>query len=215
MKSCVVLPTKNEEESIAYMIDEIKKLSLPVIVVDEHSTDKTGEIAKSKGVEVFQREGSGKGAGIITAVKIADKKGYDIIVLIDCDSTYPPKYIPELLSHMNECDMAIGSRKMTDVKFLHRLPNIIHTQAINLLYNSRLHDINSGLRAFKVKKMLGLLNATGFDIEAQITAKALKHKFKIREIPIEYNKRLGSSKIRIKDGFVILSRIIKERFIRG
>src|SRR3989339_153104 len=96
LKTCVILPTKNEEESISYMIDEIKKLNLPIIVIDEHSTDKTIEIAKSKNVEVFQREGSGKGAGVISAVNIAHKKGYDIMVLIDCDATYPPKYIPQL-----------------------------------------------------------------------------------------------------------------------
>jgi len=59
-----------------------------------------------------------------------------------------------------------------------------------------------------------LLNANGFDIEAQITIKAIKNKFKIKEIPIKYKERLGQSKIRIKDGFLILSRIIKERLSR-
>ena len=214
MKACVILPTKNEEESISYMIDEIKKFNLPLIIVDEHSTDKSIEIAKSKNIEVYQREGTGKGAGVISAVNIAYKKEYDIMILIDCDATYPPKYIPQLLELMDENDMVIGMRQMNSIKFLHRLPNLIHTQAINLLFNSKLHDINSGLRAIRVKKFYALLNAQGFDIEAQITIKAIKHRLKIREIPIEYDKRLGSSKIRIKDGFVILARIFKERFVR-
>lgn len=196
------------------MIDEIKKLSLPIIVIDENSTDKTIEIARSKGVEVYQRDGSGKGAGVISAIKIAEKQGYMVIVLIDCDATYSPTYIPELLKYFPENDMVIGSRNIKSVRLLHRMPNMIHTQLINILFNANLHDINSGLRAIKISKIKTLLNAHGFDIEAQITIKALKHKFRIKEIAIEYNKRLGSSKIRIKDGFVILGRIIKERIIR-
>lgn len=215
MNPCIVLPTKNEEESIAYMIREIKKLNIPLLVIDEQSTDKTVEIANSEGVEVFQRNGSGKGAGVVSAVELVDKKGYDVIVLIDCDTSYSPKHIPELLKHFPTYDLVIGRRRMAQVKFLHRLPNIAHTQAINMLFGSRLHDINSGLRAFNVKKMHGLLNASGFDIEAQITIKAIKHNFTIKEIPIDYTKRLGNSKVRIRDGYIILKRIFLERFTKN
>ena len=214
LKTCVVLPTYNEEESIAQMINAIRKLNLPLFVMDEHSRDKTEEIAKSLGVEVYQREGSGKGAGLISAINLAGQKGFDIIVIIDCDSSYPVEDIPKLLEYIPEYDMVIGSRNLNDVEFSHRIGNIIHTQAINILFNSRLKDINSGMRAIKVKRMSGLLNANGFDIEAQITIKAIKNKFKIKEIPIKYKERLGQSKIRIKDGFLILSRIIKERLSR-
>ena len=212
MNPCVILPTKNEEQSIAYMIDEIQKIKLPIIVIDEHSTDKTEEIARSKGIKVYQREGLGKGAGVITAINIANQKEYDLAILIDCDGTYSSKYIPEFLSNFPEQDMVIGKRDMADVKFLHRLPNTIHTQTINIFFGGKLNDINSGLRAFKVKKMLGLLTATGFDIEAQMTIKALKQKSNIKEIKINYRKRLGDSKIRMRDGYYILRRIFREKF---
>src|SRR3989344_5780733 len=212
LKTCVILPTKNEEESIAYMIEEIKKLNLPILVIDEHSKDRTEEIARGKGIEVFQRTGSGKGRGVISALEIAHQQGYDLVVLIDCDGTYHPRYIPQLLSFFPQHDMVIGKRSMGDVKFLHRLPNILHTQAINFLFGGKLHDINSGLRAFKVEKMLGVLTAAGFDIEAQMTIQALKQNLAITEIGIDYTKRLGSSKIRLKDGYLILKRIIMERF---
>ncbi len=214
IKTCVVLPTYNEEESIAQMIEAIHKLNLPLFVMDEHSRDKTEEIAKRLGVEVYQREGSGKGAGLISAVNLASKNGYDIIVIIDCDTSYPPEDIPKLLEFIPEYDMVIGARDLKDIEFSHRIGNLIHTQAINIMFNASLKDINSGMRAIKVKKISGLLNANGFDIEAQITAQALKKKFKIKEITIKYKERLGQSKIRIKDGFVILSRIIKERFTK-
>ena len=213
MRVIVVLPTKNEEKSLEYMVKRIRKLKLPLFVVDEHSADKTLNIAKKLKVPVYQRDGSGKGCGVRKAIEIASKKGYDIIVLIDCDATYPPEYIPVMLKYFPKYDMVIGSRKMEDIRFLHRLPNIIHTEAMNLLYRANLKDINSGLRAFKIDKLKDL-DAESFDIEAQITAKALKRKLNIKEMPIEYKKRIGKSKIRIKDGFVILSRIIKERFRR-
>lgn len=212
MKAVVVLPTKNEEKSIEYMVRKIRKLKLPVFIVDEHSTDKTLNIAKKLKVPVYQRDGSGKGYGVRKAIEIASKKEYNVIVLIDCDKTYPAEYIAIILKYIPKYDMVVGSRKMGYIKFLHRLPNIIHTETINLLYNANLKDINSGLRAFKINKLKNL-DAKGFDIEAQITTKALKRKLKIKEIPIEYKKRVGKSKIRIKDGFVILLRIIKERFV--
>lgn len=213
MKAVVVLPTKNEEKSIEYMIKKIRRLKLPLFVVDENSTDKTLSIAKKLKVPVYQRDGSGKGYGVRKAVEISAKEGYDIIALIDCDKTYPPEYIPTMLRYIPRYDMVVGSRKMKHVIFLHRLPNIVHTEAINLLYGSNLKDINSGLRVFKINKLKDL-DAKGFDIEAQITTRALKRKLKIKEVPIEYKKRVGQSKIRIKDGFIILSRIIKERFRR-
>ncbi len=211
MEAVVVLPTKNEEKSIEYMVKKIRKLKLPLFVVDENSTDKTLSIAKKLKVPVYQRDGSGKGYGVKKAVEIASKKNYDLLILIDCDKTYPSEYIPIMLKYIPRYDMVVGSRKMKHVKFLHRLPNIVHTEAINLLYGSNLKDINSGLRVFKINKLKDL-DAKGFDIEAQITTNALKRKLKIKEIPIEYKKRVGESKIRIKDGFLILSRIIKERF---
>ena len=111
--------------------------------------------------------------------------------------------------------MAIGVRNMKNIRPLHRLPNLVHTWAINLLYfrwfGNSLHDINSGMRAFRIDK-LRPFRSRGFDIEAEITVRAIKDGLKIKEIPVEYEKRVGESKIRIKDGFTILMRIIKERF---
>ena len=107
--------------------------------------------------------------------------------------------------------MAVGARNFQNVRPLHRLPNLLHTQSINLLFGGRLKDINSGLRAIKLDKLVDL-DAGGFDIEAQISARALKRGMRIKEIPIEYRRRLGDSKIRISDGAFILWRILKERF---
>src|SRR3989344_6161221 len=116
------------------MVKKIRKLRLPLFIVDEHSKDKTLSIAKKLKVPVHQRDGSGKGYGVRKAIQIASEKGYDAVVLIDCDTTYPPEYIPVMLKYIQKYDMVVGSRKMRHITFLHRLPNIIHTETINLLY---------------------------------------------------------------------------------
>lgn len=213
MKVQVVLPTKNEEESITHVIKEIRKTGLnDIFVVDEHSTDKTIELAKKQNVPVYQREGTGKGYGVKKALEMAEKNKCDILVLQDCDCTYPPREIPGLLKYIPEYDMVVGIRDFSRIKTFHRLPNRVHTWAINLLFCTRLKDINSGQRIIKVSKFRDSLTAKGFDIEANITTTALKKRLKIKEVPIEYLPRRGQSKIKIKDGFLILWRIIRDRF---
>ena len=213
-KVLVCLPTKNEEESIQAMIDKIKKLGLDLIVCDGQSTDRTMEIAKKNSVPVYLREGKGKGSGVIKTLEVASKLNYEYIVLIDCDCSYPPERIPDLLKYIPKYDMVVGTRSMKDIEFLHRLVNIFHTGLANLLFWGRLKDQNSGLRAMRVNKFNGLLSVRGFDIEAEITAKALKNRFKIKEIPVSYHKRKGNSKIRAFDTFVILRTTLRERFKR-
>ena len=214
MKILVCLPTKNEKESIQIMIDRIKELSLDLIICDEQSNDGTIEIASKNSIPVYQRDGKGKGCGVIKALEVAFKLNYDFLVLIDCDNSYPPAYIPELLNFLSEYDMVVGTRNMRSIQFSHRLVNLLHTGLINLLFMAKLKDINSGLRVLKVDKFLGLIDANSFDIEAQLTTKALKNRFKIKEVPIEYRKRRGNSKIRALDTFIILKTILKERFKR-
>ena len=217
MKPVVCLPTRNEKDSIQIMIDRIKKLKLPLFISDENSTDGTIAIAEKNKVPVYQRDGKGKGYGMQKAVEVAKKLGYDVLVTIDCDCTYPTERIPELLKLIDSgAGMAIGVRNMKNIRPLHRLPNLVHTWAINLLYfrwfGNSLHDINSGMRAFRLDRIKPF-RSKGFDIEAEITIRAIKDGLKIREIPVEYEKRVGESKIRVKDGVTILMRIIKERFL--
>lgn len=214
-KSDVVIcvPTKNEEHSIQEMINKLRLLKIPFFIVDEHSADATEEIAKKNKVDIYQREGKGKGCGLITGIKIAKEKKNNFLVTIDCDNTYPTEMLPELLKWSKEYGMVIGVRNKQNIPRIHRLGNIIHTQLINLLFHAHLSDINSGMRVMNLKTgAFDNLNAKGFDIEAQLTIRALQHKLKIKEIVVNYQKRTGHSKIRLKDGILIAWRIIKDRF---
>lgn len=212
MRTVVCLPTYNEQESLQEMIRQIREIGSDLFIVDEHSKDKTLEIARQNNVPAYQREGSGKGCGVRKAIEIAKHQGYDNLVLIDCDCTYPPQSIPALLQYLPQYDMVVGWRKRENISPLNRFGNWFHTFWVNLLFFSTLKDINSGLRIFKLDKMPPL-DAEKFDIEAQITTRALKNKLKIKEVPVDYLTRKGNTKVRMfKDGFIILSRIVRERF---
>lgn len=214
MKVKVALPTKNEAESIQEMIEQLRAIGLEdIFVVDEHSSDGTASVAQKNGVPVFQRDGLGKGWGVRKAIQVAAEEGCEVLVIIDCDTTYPVAEIPHLLQRLATCDMVVGRRNFRSISLSRRLVNYLHTWSVNLLYGARLGDINSGLRALRVAPFRGLLDAPGFDIEAQITVRALKRGLRLREVPISYRKRRGSSKIRPQDTFVILFRILKERFL--
>lgn len=215
MRVGICLPTRNESESIQDMIDRLRELGYTndqIFVSDERSTDGTIAIAERNGIPVYQRTGSGKGCGIIKAMEVCRQQGFDVIVIVDCDCSYPPEEIPTLLQYMPEYDMVVGQRPMKDISFLHRLANVIHSGAVNQLFGSNLTDINSGLRAFKVREM-GDLVARGFDTEAEMTAKAIKRRMKIKEVEIPFLVRKGESKIRARDGITILWRIVRERLV--
>ncbi|MBI4224567.1 MAG: glycosyltransferase [Deltaproteobacteria bacterium] len=211
MKTVVCLPTYNEEESLQEMIDQIRGLGFDLFVVDAGSGDQTVAIAQQNRVPVYQRDGKGKGWGVRKAIAVAKQQGFDNLVLIDCDCTYPPQSIPDLLTHLPAYDMAVGQRRITDIPKRNRLPNKFFTAFVNLLFGSRLRDVNSGMRVFKVEGMPPL-DAEEFEVEAQMTIRALKKKLKIKEVPIEYRVRKGETKVRVRDGFVILWGILKEKF---
>ena len=114
MKTLVCLPTRNERESVAAMIERIRSLGYDLILSDERSDDGTVAIAEGLGVTVHQRDGSGKGFGVRKALEVAAAGGYDVLVLIDCDLTYPVERIPDLLAQMQTADMVVGCRDFRD-----------------------------------------------------------------------------------------------------
>ncbi len=211
MKPLVCLPTYNERKSIDEMADRIGALGLELMICDQDSTDGTVERARERSIPVYRRDGFGKGWGVRKALDAARERGSDVLVMIDCDCTYAPEDIPAVLAAMPGQDMVVGVRPMREIQFSHRLVNRLHTGLINILFRRRFGDINSGLRALRVEKFAGALDAEGFDIEAQMSAKAARNGWRVAEVPIRYGRRVGRSKIRARDTFRILRRIWAER----
>jgi glycosyltransferase involved in cell wall biosynthesis len=213
MRHLICLPTYNECENIGFMIDELNKYSYSdFIVSDAFSTDGTADIAKNKGAIVLKRSGHGKGYAVKDALEYATHKNFETLVLLDCDRTYPVEQIKNLLNHIETSDMVVGCRNFKDISFLRRLANYVMTGFTNLVFFSNVSDMATGMRIVKVNKFIGKIDAKYFDVEPQMHCIALREKMKITEVSIDYRKRMGDSKIGIKDLFIILIRVLVERF---
>ena len=204
----VIIPTLNEAEAIGKVIDEILEVGIPpenIIVVDGGSTDGTAEIAKSKGVKVVLQEGKGKADAIKTGLKHVRT---EYALIMDGDYTYPAKHIPQLLKKAcnEELDEVIGFRAKgrENIPLINRLGNWILIKEFNLLFGTKLKDVLSGMYIVKRSVFLDAFFETkGFSIEAELAAHIASSTGRIGEVPIEYRRRVGKSKLSVLDGVKI------------
>ena len=207
MTVTVIIPTKNEEQSIEKIIARVKKYADEILVVDGHSRDNTRTIAEKLGARVVLDHGKGKGDGV--RVGIQEAKG-DIIVFIDADGSHDPDDIPKLIKPIQEgtADLVVGSRGKGGSDELHgdveKLLRMIGSDIILIGINKRwkvhLTDSQNGYRAIRtdVARQLKLKeNIT--TIEQEMTMKCLKKSFRVDEVPThEYMREHGESIIRLK-----------------
>jgi glycosyltransferase involved in cell wall biosynthesis len=216
MRVCVLLPTLNEAESIAEMIDRVRKVdaSYIIYVVDSGSTDGTADIAKTHGARLITLNVRGKGLAIKKAFQDIDE---DIAILLDSDTSYLPEEIPKLIKALEGCDVVVGSRfkgkiEKGAMKSLNRFGNKVLTNTASILHGKPISDICSGYWGFRkdaYKKMD--INARHFSLEANFYVETVKKKLKLCEIPITYTQRRGETKLRLSDGLEIGTYIITKR----
>jgi len=205
----VVVPTLNEEEGIAKVIQELHSVGLGnIMVIDGYSRDKTVEIAKQSGAKILFQQGRGKTGALKTAI---DQTETPFILVIDGDFTYDASSIGRLLQHMQHYDEIIGARKPTEKKSmssLHKLGNRVITRLFNLLMNTDLSDVCSGLYLLRTETVREInLSTAGFDAEVEIAAQ-IATTGKITEVPVNYRPRLGRQKLSTwKGGFRIIRSI--------
>ncbi len=220
MPTQVIIAALNEEEGIGLTIAELlDTLWYPrVIVVDGRSTDRTVEIAKNMGAEIYFQNGLGKGDALAKAIEKVDSES-DYVVLTDADYTYPAEYIPEMI-HILETNpsagMVCGNRftselRLGDMHDLLYFGNRIIAFTHNLLNGVMLEDPLTGLRVLRTEIFKSwIVKSKGFDIEVELNHHVERKGFGIMEVPINYRERLGQKKLRIRDGAKILKRIILE-----
>lgn len=212
----VVIPAFNEEKGISKVLTDLKSildgahLQYEIIIVDDGSSDKTSEIVqKHNFVRMIQHPiNRGYGASLKTGIKAA--KG-ELILITDGDGTYPNEDIPKLLECADKYDMVVGARIGKDVHIpLYRRPaKIFLNKLANYLVETKIPDINSGMRLFKKEDSMKYFHIlpSGFSFTTTITLAYLSDSLTIKYIPINYNKREGSSKIKPTDfiNFIILT----------
>ena len=221
----ILIPVFNEVNTIEKILEKIHAVQLPkeIILVDDFSTDGTRDILKSHeekpGIKILYHDRNrGKGAALRTALE--HLSGTHVIIQ-DADLEYDPDDYPVMLRPMieSEADVVYGSRFLGSRRvflYSHYVGNRFLTGLTNVLYGCTLTDMETCYKCFrrevfdKVK-----LRSDRFNIEPEITAKVLKNKFKLYEVPIRYSGRDfdEGKKITWRDGFSAIWALIKFRFV--
>ena len=216
-KIAILIPCHNEELTVAEVAADFRA-QLPeaqIFVFDNNSTDRTVERATAAGATIVSEPRQGKGFVVQAMFRRIDA---DVYVMVDGDGTYPASEVSRLIDPIltGEADMVVGSRLFSgtssEFRSINRWANRLVLAVLNSMFRTRLTDILSGYRAFNRKfvKTLPLFGG-GFEIETELTIKAVARGFRIIEIPTTLTARPEGSRSKIKfwrDGFLILNTIL-------
>jgi dolichol-phosphate mannosyltransferase len=216
----VIIAALNEEEGIGLTVAELMDTleGSRVLVVDGRSADRTVEVAKNLGAEIFVQDGLGKGDAIAKAVAHIDPT-VDYVVLTDADYTYPAVYVPEMIRILEkspEVGMVCGNRfngyeEKTALSSIFYVGNRFIAFTHNLLNGVSLTDPLTGLRVVRAGILRNWkVQSKGFDVEVELNHHVERAGFGIVEVPINYRERLGQKKLGIKNGAEIFKRIMLE-----
>lgn len=213
----ILIPCYNEEQTVVEVVTGFRE-QLPhasIYVFDNNSTDATAEKAREAGAIVFREPRRGKGFVVQSMFRRVEA---DVYVMVDGDATYPPAAVHEVIAPIidGDADMVVGSRLHRDVKSefkqLNRWGNRFVLAILNWIFRVQLTDILSGYRAFNRRFVKSLpVFGGGFEIETELTIKAIARGLRIIEVPTPLTARPeGShSKIRLfRDGFLIVNTIL-------
>jgi glycosyltransferase involved in cell wall biosynthesis len=226
MNVSVIIPVYNEVQTIQEIVRRVMAGGLvsEILIVDDGSTDGTRTLLEELNTEshirvILHELNQGKGAAVRTGIQAA--KG-DIMLIQDADLEYDPRDYPALFKPLEEgiADVVFGSRFLggprRPILFWNMVANKILTLMTNILYNNILTDMETGYKVFRREVVENLpLKSKGFNFEPEFTAKLLKRKVRIYEVPISFNPREyhEGKKIGIKDAFEAAWTLIKYRFV--
>ena len=227
-KLSIIIPVYNEVNCLEELVRQVEEADFcgcekEIILVDDCSTDGSRDILQTmenKHTVLYHEKNKGKGAAIRTAV---EKASGDIIVIQDADLEYSPNDYNNLLPLIldDKADVVYGSRFLNaennkNFMLKNLIGNKVLTIMTNVLFGSRITDMETCYKAFKKDIIKSVtIKSDRFDFEPEITAKILKKKAKLVEVPISYSGRghEEGKKIGWKDGIQAIKALIKFRFV--
>jgi glycosyltransferase involved in cell wall biosynthesis len=220
----VLMPALNEARTISQVLDAVlaSPVDLEVVLVDDGSTDRTWELMKARAdsvprVRAYRHEvNRGKGAAIRTALGHAQG---EVVLIQDADLEYDPDDYPRLLEPIlsGKATVVYGSRAFTShtaYSYWYVMGNRLVTLATNLIYNCYLSDMETGYKVMPREVALSLdLQARGFELEPEITAKLLRSGQRIYEVAIGYaaRSRAEGKKLTAMDGVRAVGALVRYR----
>jgi glycosyltransferase involved in cell wall biosynthesis len=207
----VVIPCLDEASTIAECVTAARAVladsALPgeVIVVDNGSTDGSGDLARAAGALVVEEPRRGYGSAYLAGLAVA--RG-DYIVMVDADLTYDFREIPRFVRELEDgAELVVGNR-MRSIKpgampWLSRLGNPLLSGFLNILHRTNVRDVHCGMRALR-RQVLPLLNlrTVGMEFASEMVIRATRERLDVRELPIELHPRVGRSKLApFRDGW--------------
>jgi dolichol-phosphate mannosyltransferase len=226
MRISVIVPVFNEEETVAQVLTSLSQvtLDLEVVVVDDASTDRTWEILQGlRQKEPFttyrfirHNHNQGKGAGLRTGFGLVSG---ELVTVQDADMEYDPQDIPVLVRKWEEAGNSktavYGYRDLSDQKFTTRWGNRFLTAVTNVLFGSRIHDMETCYKLIPGILARALpMEGRRFEIEPEITACVLQAGYQILEVPISYKPRVAKKLNPWKDGWPALAMLLRRRFTK-
>lgn len=208
MKVIVTIPAYNEERTIGKVLEHLKKVmdahkyDYEILVVDDGSKDRTAEIAKKAGAIVYSHPRNyGLAEAFRTEIEKCLERKADIIVHTDADGQYRAEEIPKLINELKKgYDLVLGSRFMGTIEYMPALKkwgNKAFSRVISNITGTRITDGQTGFRAF-TREFAEKVNITSTHTYTQEQIiRAVKDKYRVKEIPAYFAKRGGKTKSRL------------------
>ena len=219
-----VIPALNEAPSIGRVVEGLHEQALlatgDVIVVDNGSTDGTGEIARGAGARVVREERRGYGYACLAGVLAA--RDAEVIVLLDGDAADDPDDLPRVLEPLlvGEADLVVGSRTLGSraqgsMTWQQIFGNYLAAFLMRAIYGVRVSDVGP-FRAIRRDELLALeMREMTYGWPSEMIVKAARAGYRYREVPVRYHRRLGVSKVgdtlvgSLKVGWRIISTVLR------
>src|ERR671936_2522149 len=207
----VVIPCLDEAETIAECVTSARAvldeagLAGEVIVVDNGSTDGSGELARAAGALVVEEPRRGYGSAYLAGLAVARGEN---IVMVDADLTYDFREIPRFVHELERGAHVVIGNRMSSIRpgampLLSRLGNPLLSGFLNVLHRTNVRDVHCGMRALR-REVLSLLNlrTVGMEFASEMVIRATRERLDVRELPIELHPRVGRSKLSpFRDGW--------------
>jgi len=212
-KTLIVIPTYNERQNIETVLERVlgKAPNIEVVVVDDGSPDGTADIVKQAArtnprLHIIEREGKqGLGTAYIRGFKYALETDAELVMQMDADLSHDPKYIPDMLEAIEDCDLVIGSRYIKGVNVVNwPMERLMLSYMANvytrIITNMPVRDATGGYKCFRREVLealdLDAVISDGYCFQIEMNFRAMRKGFRICEVPIVFvDRHSGTSKM--------------------